>query len=125
MHSIGLYSAAGTCFNAAACTTISMPRIACCNLEASLTSPMKKRIAGEQNSCCISYCFSSSREKTTTRLGFQSANIMRTKARPKDPVPPVIRTDLSSNKVSSDSTKRVAYELVAQYQQSRREVSPV
>ena len=41
MHSNGLYSAMGTCFSAAAWTTISTSRIACVRRETSRKSPMK------------------------------------------------------------------------------------
>ena len=44
IHSIGLYSAAGTCLSAAAWTTRFIPFIAMSNLSSSRTSPMKKRI---------------------------------------------------------------------------------
>ncbi len=41
IHSIGLYSAIGTCFIAAACITKSTSRIAALKRSLSLTSPMK------------------------------------------------------------------------------------
>src|SRR3990167_691981 len=44
MHSEGLYSAAGTCFRAAAWITMSTPRRAKVRRERSRTSPRKKRI---------------------------------------------------------------------------------
>ena len=69
MHSDGLYSAAGTCFRAAAWITTSTPRNARISRSRSRTSPRKKRMqaifSGPNRSAmsiCISLCFSSSRE---------------------------------------------------------------
>jgi len=65
MHSMGLYSAAGTCFSAAAWMTYSTSRNAISRRLTSLTSPMKYRThlarKASSPSCCISYCFNSSR----------------------------------------------------------------
>ena len=99
IHSNGLYSAAGTCLRAAACTTISTPRIAISNLDSSRTSPRKYRIqefSGPGKSCAMSYCFNSSREKTISFLGLYRSRQILTNARPNDPVPPVIKIDLPS-----------------------------
>jgi hypothetical protein len=46
------------------------------------------------NSWAISDCLSSSRLKTTSRLGWYFRSIASTNFRPKEPVPPVISTDL-------------------------------
>ena len=62
IHSIGLYSAAGTCFSAAACTTISMPAKSAVEAlaVANVADEVAQRFAAKV--CGISYCFSSSRE---------------------------------------------------------------
>ena len=65
---------------------------------ASRTSPMNQRMKGywsAGNSWAISYCFSSSRLKMISLRGVNSAQTWRVKARPKEPVPPVIRITLS------------------------------
>src|SRR3972149_7339207 len=72
-----------------------MPRIAISRRLASRTSPMKKRNSRLPNSrsrlACISYCFSSSREKTTRRRARYRRKTVRTNCWPKEPVPPVTR----------------------------------
>src|SRR5262249_27150815 len=45
------------------------------------------------NSACISYCFNSSREKMTSRCGFQRWSTYDTNALPNEPVPPVTRNE--------------------------------
>src|SRR4051812_17429035 len=52
---------------------------------------------GSLNSCSISNCFSSSRENTISRRGLYRLSNVRTYCFPNDPVPPVIRMDLSLN----------------------------
>ena len=49
-----------------------------------------------RSSACISYCFSSSREKMISFFGDCSARTRPTNRRPKEPVPPVINTTLPS-----------------------------
>jgi len=95
MNSMGLYSAAGTCLSAAACTTVSMPSRARRSRFLSRTSPMKNLNCGKScsgYSCCTSHCFSSSLLKMTIRSSPGSLRRFATKALPKLPVPPVIRT---------------------------------
>src|SRR6185437_10117697 len=64
-----------------------------------------------ENSCCISNCLSSSRLKMIRRRGLYFSITVLTKCLPKEPVPPVTRTDLSlrssqgwvkSRKIGSD-----------------------
>src|ERR1035437_922671 len=101
MVSKGLYSAAGTCLSAAAWTTMSTPSNARDNLSRSRTSPRKNRNRGSAPiSCWNSYCLSSSRLNTTTRLGECLLRIVLMKARPNEPVPPVTRTDFPSSTLS-------------------------
>ena len=84
----------------------------------SRTSPRKKRILANcsggkasRSSCCCSYCFSSSREKTMTFLGLCSDRTRWTKRRPNEPVPPVISTTLpSSTPVLGAKERRAAEE---------------
>ena len=71
INSNGLYSAAGTCLRAAACTTISISFNANSNLVLSLISPRKylrDLYFLKNGSFDISYCFSSSLEKITNLL---------------------------------------------------------
>ena len=69
-YSEGLYSAVSTCLSAAACTTWVTPCMARWSRSRSRMSPMKKRSRGSSpNIWRSSYCFSSSREKTTMRCG--------------------------------------------------------
>ena len=57
-------------------------------------SPMNQRSRGSlPKSWRHSYCFSSSREKMTTRLGSTSSSRWRMNALPNEPVPPVTRMD--------------------------------
>ena len=73
MHSNGLYSAAGTCFSAAAWMTISTPRMARSSRVAVAhvaDEEAHARILSRREALCsISYCLSSSREKTISLLG--------------------------------------------------------
>ncbi len=96
-NSKGLYSAAGTCLSAAAWMTTSTPSKARMRRGLSRTSPRKNRIRRSWNSGSwpISYCLSSSRDRTTIR--FTAGSIVssrRMKALPNEPVPPVTTTDL-------------------------------
>src|SRR5690348_13533085 len=88
----GLYSHAGTCFMAAAWTTMSAPCIARTRRDRFRTSPTKKRrLPARGKRACISDCFSSSREKTRmTASGHRSVTSVMN-ALPKEPVPPVRR----------------------------------
>lgn len=57
---------------------------------------MRSRPSGA-SICCISYCLYSSRENTMTRRARLCRSSTLTKLRPKDPLPPVMSTDLPSN----------------------------
>ena len=125
MPSKGLYSAAGTCFSAAACTTTWTPSHARLRRSTSRTSPMKNRTRSSATTCCISYCFSSSRLKTMTFLGWWHSSTRRTNAWPKDPVPPVMSTVLAVSGMALSSLVRVRpawRDVPAQRRQRRAEV---
>ena len=63
MHSMGLYSAAGTCLSAAAWMTKSTPLIACIEaLAVAHVADEDSACSRASKSCCISNCLSSSRE---------------------------------------------------------------
>src|SRR5215471_2870588 len=96
MASKGLYSHAGTCLSAAACTTIVTPARALSKREASRTSPRKYRNVGSSNpEARMSCCLSSSRLKITRRFGWYCFSMISTNFLPKDPVPPVTKTACS------------------------------
>src|SRR5882724_11492405 len=91
-----LYSHAGTCFSAAACTTTVTPSNARTSRCGSRTSPINHRRLGWSNpSARISCCFNSSRLRMTSFLGRYSRSIISTNLCPNDPVPPVTNTTCS------------------------------
>src|ERR1043165_7062771 len=96
MASKGLYSHAGTCLSAAACTTTVTPENARASRCGSRTSPRKYRRLGWSNPAHrISCCLSSSRLKTISFCGRYSRSINSVNFLPKDPVPPVTSTTCS------------------------------
>src|SRR6266851_2940687 len=104
MASKGLYSQAGTCFNAAACTTTVTPARARCNRPGSRTSPIKYlRLTSSKPEERMSCCLSSSRLKITSRLGWYSRNMISTNFFPNEPVPPVTRTTCSDQFIKPGS----------------------
>src|SRR5580704_4686630 len=54
----------------------------------------------------MSYCFSSSREKTISFFGAYSASARCTKRRPNEPVPPVTSTTLPSSTLAFGANER-------------------
>src|SRR5207245_3482826 len=95
MASNGLYSQDGICLRAAAWKTTSTPCMASARRSRSRTSPRKKRSEGWLKRFIISDCLSSSRLKMASRRGWYVLSISSTSLVPKDPVPPVTRTDVS------------------------------
>lgn len=101
----GFISHAGTCFNAAAWTTRSTPRMARSTTSDSVTLPITVLTRSSLSAARISDCLSSSREKQTTFVA-PLARAWRTKALPKLPVAPDTKIErLASGFTSSAHTE--------------------